>query len=91
MNLTALFGGLIFGAIVLSSQSGGTTIRHGTSVQADAPVHVDRSGKGDRLASAERRLVRPIPVRPRLPAACDGIVSPLASPVLARVAARCDS
>jgi hypothetical protein len=92
MNATALFCTLIITATVLGSQSGGTTIQGGTAIQGDALVqYVDRAVKGDRLDFAQPHLARPTSARPKLPAGCDAIVSPLASRDLAGVAAQCDS
>jgi hypothetical protein len=79
--IKAVFGGMIFAAMAVSSQSGSASHQY-----------VDRSAKGDRLLTAQSRLARPMPARSKLPAGCDAVVSPLAPKSdLTRVAARCDS
>jgi len=82
MNIKALFGGMIFVAMVVSNQSGGAPHQF-----------VDRSSKGDRLVASQMiHVARPTLTRSRLPAGCDGVVSPLAPKSdLTRVAGRCDS
>jgi hypothetical protein len=81
MTLKALFGGMIFAGMVVSSQPG-----------SEPHQYVDRSAKGDRLATVQSHVLRPTTARSRLPAGCDGAISPLAPKSdLTRVAARCDS
>jgi hypothetical protein len=80
MKFTALFGGLIFAAMVLNSHSG-----------SEPHQYADRSSKGDRL-EGQLYIASPTPARIKLPAGCDGVVSSLAPKSdLTRVAGRCDS
>jgi hypothetical protein len=79
--IKALFGGMVFAAIVVSSQSG-----------SEPHQYVDRTSKGDRLETVQVHVLRPKPIRFRLLAGCDGVISPLAPKSdLTRVAGRCDA
>jgi hypothetical protein len=70
----------------IGAQSGGGHSAAGVTFET-----VDRTHKGDRFPSSQRKVPNARTSDLQLPEGCDGLVSPLAHRQLARVAAQCES